>query len=110
MAQIDRLPEAALMHDMVAMGLGLTLGAAGLGLAASALRARGVPTTLVFVAACLAYAGVQGLLVWQVTLPAWVPGWLPWSVLAAFGGMTALNYSSPGRALPRRRSGGSTGR
>jgi MFS family permease len=99
--EIDGLSAPALMRNLTAMGLGLTVGAAMLGTAASALRVRGVPTALVFLLACLAFAGVQLLLVCQIALPAWLPGWLPWSVLAMFGAMTTLSYSVTGETFPQ---------
>jgi MFS family permease len=96
LAEVDRLAPDRVASVVLAMGAGLTLGAAAIGLATEGLRRRGVPLMTTFGLACVLFIGLQAAVLDRLPLPFW----LQWGGLAGFGGMTVLSYSIMGELFP----------
>jgi predicted MFS family arabinose efflux permease len=89
MADVDGMAPPDVTTDLLAMGAGLTVGAAALGLIAGWLRSRGVMSASLFAVASALFQLTQALILARISIPVW----LIWSCFALFGGMTVLSYS-----------------
>ena len=90
-----------LLHELLAMGVGLTLGALVIGVATTWLRNRGVGEATVFSGFCITFIVLQVVLLLHVALPAAVM----WGLIGGFGGMPVLSYSILDTMFPSERVG-----
>ncbi len=105
MGDVDGVEPDDVTWFMLLMGGSLTLGAGTIGLAANALRQRGITTRSLFGAAAAVFALVQACLLLRGPLP----DWLLWAIMAAFGAMTVLSYSIVADLFPPALTGRANG-
>ncbi len=101
LVDIEGYGSDQLLHELLAMGVGLTLGALVIGAATTWLRARGVGEATVFGGFCIAFILLQVVLLLHVALPAAVL----WGLIGGFGGMPVLSYSILDTMFPSERVG-----
>lgn len=89
LVDIDRLAPGQVLQNLLAMGVGLTLGALLIGVAVTWLCKLGTGETSIFGCFCLAFIGLQLI----VQLHFAVPAALLWGVIGGFGAMCVLSYS-----------------
>jgi MFS family permease len=105
LADVDHFSPDHIFSVVFAMGAGLTLGAAVIGIATDRLRRRGIPTVMTFGLACALFIGLQVMVLERLPVPAW----LQWSAIASFGSMTVLSYSIMGELFPSEQIGRANG-
>lgn len=105
LADVDRFAPDHIASVVLAMGAGLTLGAAVIGVVTDLLRRHGIPPTTTFGLACALFIGLQATVLDRLPVPAW----LQWSTIASFGSMTVLSYSIMGELFPAERIGRANG-
>lgn len=88
-ADIEHFTPAQVLHGLLAMGVGLTVGSLAIGTAAIWLAKLGINTIKVFGWLCAAFIAAQVAI--QIDLP--LPHLVPWMIIGAFGGMAVLSYS-----------------
>lgn len=96
LADVAGLGPQAIGLVLLAMGAGLTAGAAGFGLLAARLRRHGVTTPQFFGAACAVFLVAEA----AVALNAPVPPALIFGVFAVFGAITVLSFTIIGELFP----------
>jgi predicted MFS family arabinose efflux permease len=101
LVDIEGYGSDQLLHELLAMGVGLTLGAVVIGGATTWLRKRGVGEATVFSGFCIAFIALQLVLLLHITLPATVL----WGLIGGFGGMPVLSYSILDTMFPSERVG-----
>jgi predicted MFS family arabinose efflux permease len=89
LTDINGLQSAEVLRCLLAMGVGLTIGALLIGIAAVWLRGIGVSENKIFSGLCIAFIVLQLVLQSNAALP---PALL-WGMIGGFGGMTVLSYS-----------------
>ena len=89
LTDIDRLGPSDVLRGLLALGVGLTIGALLIGAAAVWLRGEGIGESTIFVGFCLAFIALQ--LVLQLNVA--VPTALLWGAIGGFGGITVLSYT-----------------
>jgi predicted MFS family arabinose efflux permease len=89
LTDIDRFAPHQVLDDLLAMGVGLTLGALIIGTATTCLCDRGAGLPTIFGGFCIAFIVLQ--LVLQLHFA--VPAALLWGLIGGFGGMSVLSYS-----------------
>lgn len=89
LSDIDRFAPDQILDDLLAMGIGLTLGALIIGAAATWLSRLGAGLPTIFGGFCLAFIALQLL----VQLHVAVPAALLWGLIGGFGGINVLSYS-----------------
>jgi predicted MFS family arabinose efflux permease len=101
LVDIEGYGSDQLLHELLAMGVGLTLGALVIGVATTWLRNRGVGEATVFSGFCITFIVLQVVLLLHVALPAAVM----WGLIGGFGGMPVLSYSILDTMFPSERVG-----
>jgi len=89
LTDIDRFAPKQVLHDLLAMGIGLTLGALIIGTATTWLCYLGARLPTIFGSFCLAFIALQ----FVVQLHFKIPAALLWGLIGGFGGMSVLSYS-----------------
>jgi predicted MFS family arabinose efflux permease len=105
LADVAKLSQPAVGVVLLAMGASLTLGALTLGLLATHLRRRGVPTATLFAAASLVLIGIEALIAGEATLPPI----LLFAAFAIFGAITVLSFTMMGELFPSELAGRANG-
>jgi MFS family permease len=93
---VDLYAPGRVASDLLVMGMGLTLGAAAIGVATDRLRRCGVRPIVTFGVACTLFIALQVASIDRLGLPEW----FVWGAIASFGGMTVLSYSILGEMFP----------
>ena len=96
LADVEALSPGQVVSDLFAMGIGVTLGAAVIGLVADFLKRNGVAPSVTFALACSLFIALQLVVLDRVALP----DWLLWGVIGSFGAMTVLSYSIVSELFP----------
>jgi MFS family permease len=104
LGDVEGLPRAEVVHELLLMGMALSAGGVLLGLGADRLRHRGVspPALLAVVAALSILAQVAIIWRWPVAITA------PWSIIAISGAGSVLGYASITELFPKSISGRAT--
>ena len=89
MSDVDGMARQSVTFELLAMGAGLTIGAATLGLLANRLRQHGVSMSTLFGGACATFLLIQIMILIHTEIPELVL----WTCFAVFGAMTVLSYS-----------------
>ena len=89
LTDIDRVSTELVVTVLLAMGIGLTVGAPLIGLVDTLLVKARVPQSAIFGTFCMAFMMLELLVVYH----AHAPLALVWGLIGAFGGMTVLSYS-----------------
>jgi predicted MFS family arabinose efflux permease len=105
LAEVDHFAPDRVASVVFAMGAGLTVGAAVIGLLSDLLRRCGVQPGTTFGLACALFMGLQLVTLDRLAVPAW----LLWGTIGAFGSMTVLSYSIIGEMFPPDRIGRANG-
>ena len=105
LADVDGFGSERIASVVFVMGVGLTLGAAVIGLVADRLHRHGVPSATTFGLACTLFIVLQATVLDRLPLP----GWLQWGTIASFGSMTVLSYSIMGELFPAEQIGRANG-
>jgi predicted MFS family arabinose efflux permease len=92
LADVDRFGSKQVISDLLAINIGLTLGAPVIGLTTAWLRRHGVRPLAIFGCACALFMALQCAVISRLAAPAW----LLWGMIGSFGAMTALSYSITG--------------
>ena len=96
LADVAGLASSEVSRVLLLMGASLTVGAAGFGVLATALRRRGVSTMALFRAAATGLIGIEAAMAWGSTAaPA-----LLMAGLALFGAITVLSFTALGELFP----------
>ena len=105
LADVGGLERAAVMQGLLAMAMGLFVGALLLGMLADRLRRHGITTQRLLAVVAGASMVVQTALVLRVPLP---PELL-WALLGAVGGATGLGFASLAEIFPKDVAGRANG-
>lgn len=89
LADIERFRPTEVVQSLMAMGVGLTLGALLIGALATWLFRRGVGKAKVFGGFCVTFIALQFIVQLHIAIP---PALL-WGLIGAFGSMSVLSYS-----------------
>jgi predicted MFS family arabinose efflux permease len=89
LADVEGLRPAEMVQGLLAMGVGLTLGAVLIGALATWLFRRGIAKAKIFGGFCLAFIGLQFI----VQLRLAIPTAFLWGLMGVFGSMSVLSYS-----------------
>jgi predicted MFS family arabinose efflux permease len=89
LTDVDRLKPSGVLDGLLAMGVGLTLGALAIGAAATGLTRVGLSATKIFGGFCATFIALQLVIEFNAAAPAT----LLWGLMGACGGMTVLSYS-----------------
>ena len=97
LADVNGLGPDALVQHMVAMALGLGVGAFAIGAVAERLRRKGTDHESILVAAVMLFVAVELAMLSQTPIPSLVL----WGLFAMFGGLTALTWAILAAHFPR---------
>jgi predicted MFS family arabinose efflux permease len=89
LTDVDRLKPDGVLDGLLAMGVGLTFGAIGIGAAATWLARIGLSATKIFGGFCTIFIALQVV----IELNATAPATLLWGLMGACSGMIVLSYS-----------------
>jgi predicted MFS family arabinose efflux permease len=89
LTDVDQVSTERVLTVLLAMGIGLTVGAPLIGAADTFLVKARVPQSAIFGTFCMMFMILELLVVYH----AHVPLVLLWGLIGAFGGMTVLSYS-----------------
>ena len=101
LADVDLFTPQQVSATLIAMGVGLTVGAGGIGLIADCLRRSGIASDAIFGLACILFIGLQFVLLQHVAISAW----LRLGAVGSFSAMNVLNYSIIGKMFPPEKIG-----